>query len=452
MEEDLHSMMEYGFYFPLMSLPIHKSVKFKRKHEHLTKPDRGIAVNFVEKCCLEVKSSKTFPGEDWNTIESYAQDLKHGRRSKKGALPLGQIFNYVLERKQMYGVLTSYQYTLFLKIMFNRRDQRVLYISEPFHHSSSDPGVLQAFSYFLCIIQKETENEAVKRRRSSTISSAGRDTEDGGSRRGREGGGKKRRGASGSTSKSTRRTVGGRRRGVGPDDANSAEEQTQDPSEVIEGAPLYKAAEAVFSEEDSSGSEIDYIPLSVLEEEARHRKEDSYKPELLAEDDFEYMEFLDDRVLGVGAGGTSFLIRVGGLDLAVKGCDLCNSREAVSLMENEILMYRKLEELQGDCIPRYRGSMERGILKLMARDYVDGNTYDKDEDENRSLLNLASSQLQKIHQLGVVHGDIRSSNIIVKRNPDKVMFIDFGLSELTDSEEYFRFEMEALEALESLVE
>lgn len=159
------------------------------------------------------------------------------------------------------------------------------------------------------------------------------------------------------------------------------------------------------------------------------------------------MAFPESRKLGAGSGGASRRAKAGGLDLTVKGRDLRNSRGAASLMENEIVMRKKLEALQGGCIPHYRGSMGRGILKLMARDCADGATFNKDADEDGRLLSLASSQLQKIHKLGAARGDIRSSSIAVKRSSGQAALIDLGLSEIAGNAELFRHEMEALQDL-----
>jgi len=50
-------------------------------------------------------------------------------------------------------------------------------------------------------------------------------------------------------------------------------------------------------------------------------------------------------------------------------------------------------------------------------------------DERRSLFRLIGVMAGRLHGAGIVHGDLTTSNII--RTPDRIVFIDFGLSEVS---------------------
>ena len=49
------------------------------------------------------------------------------------------------------------------------------------------------------------------------------------------------------------------------------------------------------------------------------------------------------------------------------------------------------------------------------------------------VRNRAIEDLCRIHQLGVVHGDIRLPNLVWNEEKRKIMFIDFGRSKISDS-------------------
>lgn len=278
MEEELRLLLRAGIFEPLESLPTHKSARLKIDHSSLTKPDRAIFIDGKEKCSVEAKTSKAFPGEDWSAIESYAADLTKRAALPGGALPLGQIFSYMVERMRAHGALASYQRALLLKISFAPEGERALHISEPIHHSLSDPGALQAFSCFLCAIQADAAGEgALKCRRSSNVSSSSKGAEgEDSSKRGRKRKSKKRKAASRS------RAAGYRRCASAPSDARSDEEEPQAFIKAAEERALREAAEEALSEgyslEDFWGSELECFPLTAVEEEARRRKEKSRIP------------------------------------------------------------------------------------------------------------------------------------------------------------------------------
>ena len=59
------------------------------------------------------------------------------------------------------------------------------------------------------------------------------------------------------------------------------------------------------------------------------------------------------------------------------------------------------------------------------RDVVDS----LEANERRSLFRLIGVMAGRLHGAGIVHGDLTTSNII--RTPDRIVFIDFGLSEVS---------------------
>ncbi len=70
----------------------------------------------------------------------------------------------------------------------------------------------------------------------------------------------------------------------------------------------------------------------------------------------------------------------------------------------------------------------------MVMEFVDGDRVRDIVDsleagERRSLFRLIGVIAGRLHGAGIVHGDLTTSNII--RTPDRIVFIDFGLSEVS---------------------
>ncbi|MEZ4392436.1 MAG: sigma 54-interacting transcriptional regulator [Polyangiales bacterium] len=72
---------------------------------------------------------------------------------------------------------------------------------------------------------------------------------------------------------------------------------------------------------------------------------------------------------------------------------------------------------------------------FFTREFVDGTPLDEalgDAPEGarvRALFQSAAETLRELHRLGVVHGDLKPANLIVPRDGDRVVLIDFGLAQ-----------------------
>jgi len=63
-------------------------------------------------------------------------------------------------------------------------------------------------------------------------------------------------------------------------------------------------------------------------------------------------------------------------------------------------------------------------------DFIDGKTLSKSLDNLTSyqkICNQIGNGLAKLHDSGIIHGDLTTSNMILEKKSDKIFFIDFGL-------------------------
>ncbi len=77
-------------------------------------------------------------------------------------------------------------------------------------------------------------------------------------------------------------------------------------------------------------------------------------------------------------------------------------------------------------------------------DYIDGkilrDVVDKlDDNFRRKLFERIGEYVGKLHKYGIVHGDLTTSNILIKE--DKIYFIDFGLGDFTKDLEDFAVDL-----------
>ena len=96
-----------------------------------------------------------------------------------------------------------------------------------------------------------------------------------------------------------------------------------------------------------------------------------------------------------------------------------------ALFTHEVEIYKHLEHLQGDVIPKFLGCGSLyGLLKVIILQDV-GRSITKEEFMERK--DEWSALLDKIHDSGVKHGDVRYPNITLD-NQNKMRIIDFGFS------------------------
>ncbi|RMJ01447.1 hypothetical protein CDV36_015808 [Fusarium kuroshium] len=117
-------------------------------------------------------------------------------------------------------------------------------------------------------------------------------------------------------------------------------------------------------------------------------------------------------------------------------------------LEHEAAVYKRLERVQGVSVPVFLGAVDLRPLKRVY--YYDHRVYivhmtflswggdGIDEigvsaDTGQSLEDRLLRSLRAIHEEGVVHKDVRSANMLVSRETDSVMLIDFERAVLLEA-------------------
>jgi len=124
--------------------------------------------------------------------------------------------------------------------------------------------------------------------------------------------------------------------------------------------------------------------------------------------------------IGHGAAGQVFIGTAGNEKYAVK---IAPWKDGKQMLQREADIYEVLSDLQGRCIPTIYGFFGSEHLKALIMEYMGhsvGNISDLNTDQRRQLL----EELCLIHEHGVVHGDLRASNIIL--HGSNAHFIDFS--------------------------
>lgn len=147
----------------------------------------------------------------------------------------------------------------------------------------------------------------------------------------------------------------------------------------------------------------------------------------------------------VGRGGMAEVYKVWDknrafhLAMKVLHADLSEDRIFLRRFEREA---QTLEKLQHPTIVRYYGLEQKGTLAFMLMDYVEGESLRAEIFRRKGnpfsftrtleVMNPVCSALHYAHSLGMVHCDIKPSNILVKHNGE-ILVADFGISRMTDS-------------------
>jgi serine/threonine protein kinase len=120
----------------------------------------------------------------------------------------------------------------------------------------------------------------------------------------------------------------------------------------------------------------------------------------------------------------------------------------------EVKAYRRLQPLQGICVPRFYGTvtidshslhrMPPGVLtevRGILLEFIGGECLDE-IDKQSSIMRThkvigqaAIVCFERIHSLGVLHGDVRVGNLIVRNSDARVFLFDFALATLRGKDE-----------------
>ncbi|CAB4412613.1 unnamed protein product [Rhizophagus irregularis] len=151
---------------------------------------------------------------------------------------------------------------------------------------------------------------------------------------------------------------------------------------------------------------------------------------------YDRKQFIFGHMLGHGRTGNIFKITLGKKTGALKMVALYKDENKLEELFNEIKIYiGPLKEFQGIYIPKLLkfGVLHEAFVFILTS--LAEETFATMEDNiTRKEKQLAIEGLQKLHLKGVMHGDIRLENIMIKRknnNSTCVWWIDFGWCKIT---------------------
>ena len=122
--------------------------------------------------------------------------------------------------------------------------------------------------------------------------------------------------------------------------------------------------------------------------------------------------------------------------------------------KTEVGAYNQLQSLQGICIPKFFGTvtfdpqslsrMPPGVLTEVhgiLLQFIDGKRLDEIDNEStlvrkhKHIGHAAVICFERIHSLGVLHGDVRLGNLMVRNSDGRVFLMDFALATLRQKDE-----------------
>ena len=130
-------------------------------------------------------------------------------------------------------------------------------------------------------------------------------------------------------------------------------------------------------------------------------------------------------------------------------------------LKHEIEVYEKLSNLQGKVVPRflYAGSIvdaskwvipEKGEIYAFATTY-EGRSLSSIDALSHESVSQAVDDLGKIHECGVLHGDLELRNLVLDEGSKQIKFVDFGNAEtLEEFETREEFEKECNQEIQTL--
>jgi hypothetical protein len=298
-----------------------------------------------------------------------------------------QIFRYMAHNMSQYGILSTYDRTWFL--WRPKNDPAALFISDVVKCEDQHPTLLRCFAYIMSLARQESRCPKPRRSPLRTLEDnecpeENDDDED-----------STHRPPKGSSSGSGR---GGQWNGRGNAGRSGGSSNTRNGNQSntrgARGAPGNKQ----------------------LNRELK-----------LEQFDWDSFEMAD--VLGEGRCGKVFKGTLRGERVAIKLCDLWQHLELHQEMLREAGVYVELGKLQGRDIPELKGVgyTAGGLFALMTEFGGSPIEVENLNDEKRRVI---KGVLASIHGEGILHGDIRSDNILVEECYDgsRVKIIDFGFS------------------------
>ncbi|KAF9345759.1 hypothetical protein BGX34_004507 [Mortierella sp. NVP85] len=197
---------------------------------------------------------------------------------------------------------------------------------------------------------------------------------------------------------------------------------------------------------DPEGGDSDYGILKKLTSKLAPGKKSSTKdPPGKA---VQTAQFQNMTLLSCDEGAATFRAKWEGNDVVVKKCDLYKQPEVAQEILREAYIYSSLKELQGRYIPTVMlEGISDGIEMVLVTNYAGTNI------ANRVLTRKDCDEIREafmaIHNLGIVHNDVRPENIVAHEieNTIRFLILDFGSSKWTRNESEIEHELERLESL-----
>lgn len=133
-----------------------------------------------------------------------------------------------------------------------------------------------------------------------------------------------------------------------------------------------------------------------------------------------------------GGSARVYIIKIGGKKYALKKVDLSKYAQA---LYNELSALKKLNKKACSCSPILAGATVFNQFIYILMSYTDGKTLDKwlsinpspSTDQIEKRFEELKNGLKEIHEIGIIHGDIKPSNIWIPEDPEiPAYFIDFG--------------------------
>lgn len=158
------------------------------------------------------------------------------------------------------------------------------------------------------------------------------------------------------------------------------------------------------------------LKVSPITEESRYE---------LTEIKANQFKFLRDQILGSARFGTVIRGQLAGSTkvFAFKTVDISKKNGLAAEMDAEVNIYRHLDHLQGTVIPKFHGYVDfNGLFRALVLEDCGDEISKEDLEEYKAELR---SHLEKIHEAGILHGDIETRK---SKKSVQLRIIDFSHS------------------------
>lgn len=140
-----------------------------------------------------------------------------------------------------------------------------------------------------------------------------------------------------------------------------------------------------------------------------------------------------DELIYVGAEATIKKTKLAGKEVIVKKRNRKSYRNKMldeniikKRIRSEVKILKKLEKIiNASKVISFNEKESEIVLE-----FIDGKKLKDVIEKNKSLCELAGKEIRKIHDAGIIHGDLTTSNMIYYNK--KIYFIDFGLGYFSD--------------------